>query len=461
MTSAAATFVDDVWACIRGDDLPRATFEHTGGDGALAARLPVADMAAGAVAASLLAASALLAQRNAEPVGTVWLDTDHVAAAFRSERHARVDGRPVGASFAPLSRFWTARDGWIRTHANYAWHEARLLSVLGCGADVDAVARAIEGWRAADLEEAIFAANGCAGMVRDVDEWTSSRQGRAVGALPLLTLERVGNGEPRVLPPSDDAAGGVRVLDLTRVVAGPVGTRTLAAHGADVLRVDSPRLPELDQQWIDSNPGKRSTLLDFATDDGARTLRRLLTGADVVVVGYRPGSLARFGLSPDALASVHPGVVLVTLSAWGEGTSWATRRGFDSLVQSVSGIARVEADGDDPGVLPAQALDHATGYLIAAAAMAALSLQARDGGTWHARFSLAQTAAWLLRAPPRERALPPSSRSDPSPFMVDLHRGDDVVSLVSPPGMLGGRALAWPSAPPARGADEQEWRSSR
>jgi len=455
--------LDAVWELLGGDHLPRAPHSLVGEHvaGLLPATLPVAQFATTAVAASLLGAAALVSVRGDGVTPPTSVEARHVAVAFRSERYTRVNGEPVGASFAPLSRFWRTRDGWIRTHANYPWHEQRLLSVLGCapGSEPSAVARAIEPWRAVELETAIFDANGCAGAVREADAWSQEEQGEAVAREPLLTIERMSDAPPRVRDPASGAATGVRVLDLTRAIAGPVCTRTLAAHGADVLRVDSPSLPELDQQLIDANPGKRSALVDFGTADGRATLQRLLDGADVVVMGYRPGALTRFGLAPDALAAAHPGVVVVTLSAWGETTPWAGRRGFDSLVQSASGIARVEAgDRDEPGVLPAQALDHGTGYLAAAASLCALARQHREGGSWHARLSLAQTAAHLLGAP-RNPEPSGSTDDDVTPYMVEMARGDDVVSLVAPPGMLGGVALEWPAPPPRRGADPPEWRN--
>lgn len=452
------TLLADVWELLAGTRELPAPLARIGSSNVLPATLPVTKLATTSVAASLLAASAVSARRNQEYARAVTLDTRHVATAFHSERHARVNGAPAGASFAPLSRFWPASDGWIRTHANYPWHERRLLSVLDCDSEPEVVGAVIKRWPAAELEEAIFAARGCAAMVREPEEWLAHTQGRAVTELPLVTMERVGDAPSRSRPASPGAMDGVRVLDLTRAIAGPVCTRTLAAHGADVLRLDSPFLPELDQQWIDSNPGKRSALVDFASDVGRATLDRLLGDVDVVVAGYRPGALERFDLTPDQLARRHPGVVLVTLCAWGDRGPWAERRGFDSLVQAVSGIARVEVGGrDEPGVLPAQALDHATGYLAAAAAMAGLVHQMTDGGTWHARLSLAQTAGWLLRAPRADRDAT-TSTWDATRYVVYLPRATDVVSLVAPPGMLGGERLAWPSAPPAPGADSPEWR---
>jgi CoA-transferase family III len=454
------TALREVWQLLTGSRALPVEPTFVGPDNVFASVLGVSELALTSVAASLVAASSLSAARADGRLLPVSLETCHVATAFHSERHARVNGQRAAPGFAPLSRFWPASDGWIRTHANYPWHETRLLSVLGVDADVDAVGAAIAKWDAAELEEAIFAANGCAAKVREPAAWDAHPHGTFIRNLRLLSLDRVGDMPARQKPASRRAMDGVRVLDLTRVIAGPVCTRTLAAHGADVLRIDSPSLPELDSQWIDSTPGKRSASLDFTTDAGRSALERLLDRVDVVVSGYRPGALDPFGLGPVQLAREHPGVILVTLSAWGDRGPWGGRRGFDSLVQAASGIACVEA-GDDPqpGVLPAQALDHATGYLAAAATMAALTRQAAEGGTWHARLSLAQTAAWLLRAPrPSAVAAPPTW--DPASYVVDLPRGTDVLSLVAPPGMLGGERLEWPSAPPESGADPPEWRSS-
>ncbi len=247
------------------------------------------------------------------------------------------------------------------------------------------------------------------------------------------------------------------MLDLTRVIAGPVCTRTLAAHGADVLRIDSPAMAESEFLAADALLGKRSAFLDLRAPDDRSRLEALVADADVVVQGYRPGALVAFGLDPAGLVERHPGLVVVSLSAWGHDGPWSGRRGFDSLVQAASGIAVLErVTGDDtPGVLPAQVLDHATGYLAAAAALVALDRQRRDGGSWLARLSLAQTAAWLLRQP--RRAVPTVDDLDVSPVLVRLARDDHTVTVVAPPGRIDGRPVAWPSAPPRLGADVPWW----
>lgn len=249
------------------------------------------------------------------------------------------------------------------------------------------------------------------------------------------------------------------MLDLTRVIAGPVATRTLAAHGADVLRLDAPQRPELPAQAWDTLSGKRSALLDLGADPGR--LEELLAGADAVVTGYRPGALDRFGLAPEALAQRHPGLVIVTLSAWGHDGPWGARRGFDSLVQAACGIALTEGTAPVsgaapvPGALPAQVLDHATGYLAAAATLLALRRQRREGGTHLARLALVATAGWLQALPRTDPE--PVPAVDPAPHLVTVAAPDGRLTLVAPPGTVGGRPLSWPPPPPAYGAAAPEW----
>jgi crotonobetainyl-CoA:carnitine CoA-transferase CaiB-like acyl-CoA transferase len=237
------------------------------------------------------------------------------------------------------------------------------------------------------------------------------------------------------------------------VIAGPVATRTLAVHGADVLRLDAPARPEIPLQAYDTLPGKRSALLDLATH--GPVLEELLAGADVVVSGYRPRVLDRFGLAPAELARRHPGLVVVTLSAWGHEGPWAHRRGFDSIVQAACGIADAEGTGGVPGALPAQLLDHATGYLAAAGALLALAAQRRGGGSHHVRLALAGTAAWLQSLP---RASPEDAPdADPAPHLVELDAPDGRLTIAAPPGTIDGRALTWPEPAPSYGTTWPLW----
>ncbi|MFF5359171.1 CoA transferase [Streptomyces scabiei] len=398
------TDMDWVWAALGGGPALPSRVSAVERDGVLRARLPVRELARTCVGVCALAAAELGARRaGLAEVPRVRVDDGAVGTAFVSERHLLVDGRaPV--AFAPLSRFWRTADGWVRTHANYPHHRERLLSALGVPETspdpVAAIEAALAGRASLEAEETVYAAGGLAVALRTAAQWAAHEQARAVAARPLVEHERLDTAPARVLAPVGDAspllpAAGLRVLDLTRVIAGPVAGRALALLGADVLRVDPPGLPEIPDQHTDTGSGKRSALLDLGRAADRRVFEELLAAADVVLTGYRPGALDRFGLSPDALAARRPGLVVAQLSAWGAYGPWAGRRGFDSLVQVATGIAAIEGTRERPGALPAQALDHGTGYLLAAAVLRALTEQAEQGYGRVLRLSLARTAAWL------------------------------------------------------------------
>jgi CoA-transferase family III len=332
----------------------------------LAARLPVGMLAAEAVAFAAVAGGSSIA------------GPDRIATAFTSERHFRVGGEPP-AVWAPLSGFWETRDGWLRTHANYPHHRDRLVAALGIPDSADALRARLAELPAVAAEDLIVGRGGIAAAVRTEQQWSEHPHGRAVGSLPLLAVAPRGPGRPRSL-------AGARVLDLTRVIAGPVATRTLALWGADVLRIDPPALPEIEWQHLDGGAGKRTARLDVRSSRFAG----LAAQADVLVHGYRPGALPLA-----AVLAANPSLVVASLSAWGAAGPWAGRRGFDSIVQAAGGIAVTESpDGVRPGALPAQALDHSTGYLLAGAVAALLG----RGGGWSVSTSLARVAHELLHA---------------------------------------------------------------
>ncbi|WP_228982774.1 CoA transferase [Streptomyces sp. DH12] len=461
--------ISDVWAALGADPgLPERVAYHRV-PGLLPSRLPVPELARATVAACALAAAELAATRGGGAVPRVTVDDAAVAAAFRSERYVSLDGRP-GGGFAPLSRFWRTADGWVRTHANYPHHRDRLLTALGLPADADgaAVARELAGRRAPEVEEAVYAAGGLAVAVRDAEAWAAG-QGAPAGGRPALDLERTGDAPG---PPARSAAGpagagapcaGVRVLDLTRVLAGPVATRTLALLGADVLRVDAPGLPESQEAHDDTGSGKRSTLLDLRRGADRRVFEELLSAADVVVTGYRPGALDRFGLAPGALAERRPGLVVARLSAWGGPGPWGGRRGFDSLVQAATGIALAEGGGAEPGALPAQALDHGTGYLVAAAVLRALTERHRSGGTWRVEAALTRTAHLLTHGTDREDPAPGASPGTgrggaPAPRLLERDTPRGRLRYAPSPVSYEGGPRDWARPPGRWGADEPGWR---
>jgi len=429
------------WSALGGDARLLDLVEVTGNDdaGLLPSTFAVLPAMVAAVSASTLAASVLDAARRVGSPAPVLIDAKHVAAAARSERYARVEGLPEVDLFAPLSRFWRTADGWLRLHTNYDWHKKRALRVLACQDRPEAVKEAVLSWSGAELEDALAMAGAVGYAVRSRSQWQAHPQGRAVSALPLLG-SAAGSGPGRSAGAGRGAVG-LRVLDLTRVIAGPVATRTLAAWGADVLRLDSPHLPEISAQALDTLQGKRSALLDVSEPRGRARLEQLLADADVLVQGYRPGALDRYGLAPDALVERHPHLSVVTLSAWGTTGPWAARRGFDSLVQCPTGIALAEGAAGNPGALPAQALDHATGYLAAAAAMLALAGIQRGEPPQSVRLSLAQTARWLMAAGIHERSAP--RESSPEEHMVTLPGASRPVHVIAPPGRVGDLLPRW------------------
>ncbi|MEU8518334.1 CoA transferase [Streptomyces sp. NBC_01216] len=445
-----------LWSALGGDPALLRRVSYGGPPGLLPARLPVMTLARSTVAVAGLAA----AEREGG-TGRVRVDDGAVATAFVSERHLRIDGRaPV--SFAPLSRFWRTADGWVRTHANYPHHRAALLAALGVREEsAQAVAAVIAERPATEVETAVYAAGGLAVALRTPREWAAHPQGREVAARPLLTAQRLDDAVPARFrqrgtrhgtgKPARGTGGAagltapdgrpLRVLDLTRVIAGPVATRTLALLGADVLRIDPPQRPELPDQHTDGDIGKRTAALDLTRPSDRRTLDDLLDSADVLVTGYRPGALDRFGLH-------RPGLVVARLSAWGDYGPWGERRGFDSLVQAATGIAVTEGSTEQPGALPAQALDHGSGYLLAAAVLRSLTEQDRDGGTRLVRLALAQTGHWLSAALPRY---------EPEPHLTERDGPAGRLRYARSPVVYDGGPADWSRPPGPAGADAPEW----
>ncbi len=455
--SRAMTRLASFWSGLGGDPALLSRVSAVERPGVLPSRLPVREFAGACVGVCALAAAELAARRTGGgEVPAVRVDDGAVATAFVSERHLRTDGR-AAESFAPLSRFWRTADGWVRTHANYPHHRARLLTALGVPEDPDAVAAVLARRSAREVEETVTAAGGLAVALRTPEEWAAHGQAAAVARLPLVERVRLdaapareftaAGGDP-LLP-----AAGLRVLDLTRVVAGPVATRTLALLGADVLRLDPPGLPELPDQHTDTGFGKRSALVDLAS--GREVFEELLARADVVVTGYRPGSLNRFGLSAEALAGRRPGVVVAQLSAWGAAGPWAGRRGFDSLVQVATGIAHIEGEHGRPGALPAQALDHGTGYLLAAGVLRALSDQADAGGGRLVRVALARTAAEVRAGADGSAAH--GGEVPATPWLAERNSPLGRLRYALPPVDFEGGPRDWARPPGAWGADAARW----
>ena len=379
---------------------PALDFAHlTGSDPVFPSSFKVGTAAQSTIAAAALAACEVGQQRG---VARQRVSVDMLHAACECTGWFSLDGI-VPEVWDKFSGLYRASDGWVRIHTNFEHHRVGALKLLGLDAATCERAdaeRAMLAWRAIDFETAAANAGMVATALRTFDEWDATQQGRAIASQPLFTLERIADAAPLPLAKLDESQRpleGIKVLDLTRILAGPVGGKALALYGADVMLVNSPHLPNIDA-IADTSRGKRSAQVDLTTGEGKATMRELVSQAHVFMQGYRPGGLQALGFGAEQAASMRPGIVYVSLTAYGTQGPWADRRGFDSLVQTATGFnhAEGEAKGDgQPRALPMQMLDEATGYLIALGACAALYRQQREGGSWHVRVSLAQTGHWI------------------------------------------------------------------
>ncbi|WP_037987763.1 CoA transferase [Thalassospira permensis] len=358
--------------------------------------------------------------------------------------------RPMGWELPPvwdaIAGDYQTADGWIRLHTNAPHHRAAALSVLGDYTDREALAPIVANWKSDDLETAIIAAGGCAATMRSLGDWQSHPQGVAIAAEPLIGWQHHGiTAKSRHVIRPNRPLAGIRVLDLTRVLAGPVAGRFLAAYGADVLRIDPPHwdegavIPEI-------TLGKRCAGLDLKSTEDRKTFESLLAGADILLHGYRPDALPGLGYGADELRRINPGLIDVTLCAYGWTGPWAKRRGFDSLVQMSCGIADFgmkQADAPKPTPLPVQALDHATGYLMAASTIHALLLRSQTGQITTARHSLARTAHLLCQTaqPTRPQTIAPETENDIAPHLETTSWGK--ARRVRFPATIDGVAHGW------------------
>jgi crotonobetainyl-CoA:carnitine CoA-transferase CaiB-like acyl-CoA transferase len=456
-----------LWQSLEGDASVLAAVDLTGAEPALPSSFAVGTAAQASIAAAALAARELAVLRGG-PRQRVAVDMRHAAIEFRSERYLRVAGEPPADPWDKIAGLYRTGDGgWVRLHTNFPHHRDGMLALLGCDYERESVARALRGWQAVDLESAAAEAGLCATALRSFAEWDAHPQGQAVAALPVLSVARLHEGDapPRAFAPLPAGARplhGLRVLDLTRVIAGPVAGRTLAAHGADVLLITGAHLPAIPSLVIDTGRGKRSAQLDLRAPAGRDALRGLLRDADVFLQGYRPGGLQGLGFGPEDAARLKPGIVYASLSAYGPSGPWAGRRGFDSLVQTASGfnVAEAEAAGaEQPKVLPAQALDHAAGYLLAFGIARALARRAAEGGSWHVQVSLAQTGRWLrgLGRVPQGLQTPEPSADEVKALLEESESGFGPLAAVRHAGRLLDTPSRWSRPAVPLGTDAPVW----
>ena len=374
----------------------------TGGtDPILPTSFRIGDTSTAALSAVGLAVSDLWESRTGRRQ-EVSVDARRATASLRSGKYMQMDGAGVSTERNTVMGVYPTKDGrWSYLHCNFPNHRAAALSVLGVAEDRDAVIKAVAKWNAQDLEDAIIEAKGAGGMVRTMEEWAKHPQAAAIANLPLMEIVKLADSPPEALPEGSRPLSGVRVLDLTRVLAGPTCARTLAEHGADVMKITGAHLPNIGYQEYDTGHGKLNAQLDLRETKDMETLRGLVSQTDVFSQGYRPGTLGGRGLSPEELAELRPGIVYISMCAFSHMGPWASRRGFDTVVQTVSGITNRQGDlfpGANPGpqFYPVSAIDYLTGYLMAFGGMVALNRRVHEGGSWLVRISLAQVGRWLV-----------------------------------------------------------------
>ena len=451
-----------LWQLTGGNPSALDAVTLTGDEQLLPSSFHVAASAQVPIAAAGLAAAEIWKLRKGEPQ-QVTVDTLHAVVECRSERYLRLDGKPPPPTWDPTAGIYRTRDArYVRLHTNFAHHRAAVCNVLGCEPEREKIQAALMEWDGEAFETAAYAGGAVVSFMRSPEEWSATPHAKALSALPVLTIEKIGEAPPKAWPAGERPLAGIRVLDLSRVIAGPVAGRTLAVHGADVLLVYGPDLPAIPWLTIDTGRGKLSTFIELASEEGRAKLRDLLAQADIFSQGYRPQAIAGYGFSPEEAAKISPGIVYVTLSAYGHAGPWAERRGFDSLVQTTTGFNHAEGQAaglDGPKELPAQMLDHASGYLMAFGAMMAKARQSREGGSWHVRVSLAQTGRWLWNlGRVADGFKQPDLKADAvTPFMEDVPSGFGALNAVRHAAILSKTPAFWARPAVPLGTHKAEW----
>jgi CoA-transferase family III len=456
MTALSTELTRFTWSAVGGQASAADAVTFTGAGG-LRSAFAVTDIASAAIATAALSIVELLREVKGEDP-SITIDRRLSSMWFWASIRP-LDWRPSPV-WDPIAGDYEARDGWIRLHTNAPHHRAAAERVLGAQGDKEAVARAVAQWSKAELESAVVGAGGCAAEMRAVAEWQQHPQGHAVAAEPLVhRFTREPAAKPNWSVPSARPLKGLRVLDLTRVLAGPVASRFLAGYGAEVLRIDP---PDWDEPSVvpEVTLGKRCARLDLHEPGDRATFERLLSSADVLLHGYRPDALDRLGYDAQTRRRLSPGLVDVYLDAYGWSGPWAVRRGFDSLVQMSSGIAEAgmrRAQATKPVPLPVQALDHATGYLMAAAAIRGITLRMQQGNGSEARLSLARTANLVIDQPAarEEEPLASEMESDRSPEIELTDWGK--AQRILPPVQIAGVPLQWDLPARKLGSAAPQW----
>lgn len=432
-------------------------------------RFPVSETVAAALAAVGVALTDIL-ELKTKRRQRVAIDVRHAAAALKSA-YLLQRPDPSGAfkdvvnqqhlAMRQMTQPWPTKDGrWFLPHFGLENLRARVLKVLDCDPTPDSVGKAVARWDALDLENAIAEARACGGMVRSPEEWLAHPHGKLLSERPVVEVIKIGDADVRPLPRADRLLGGVRVLDLTRILAGPMAARTLAEHGADVLNVTKKGAPYIPEHVTDTGHGKRSCFIDLDSIEGRKDMLRLLGAADVLTQSYRPGTLDKFGYSPEEAAAARPGIVYVSISCYGADGPFSNRGGWEQLGQVVTGVCHANGE-DKPALLPVPACDYTTGYLAAYGALLGLHKRATEGGSWHVRVSLCQSGMLIQRQGMIDKTVAPRALE---PHELDSLRITSETAAgplrhLGPVLRLSETAPRWEKPTPALGSSTPDWQA--
>ena len=448
----------------RADTSNQQTLQIVGRDPVIATRFRAGEAAAAVLAANATAAADLWCARGG-PSQDIEVDVRAAAASLVSFAYLRYQNASFERRGQATTALYRARDGrWIHLHGGFSSREGTL-ALLKCDDDANAIATSVAEWDAQALEDALAERGVCGAKLRSADEWRAHPQGIALARVPLVEIIRLGDARPEPIPgPRADEYGarplsGVRVLDLTRVLAGPTCARTLAEHGAEVLHVRSPKLPSIEPFVIDTNPGKRSCFLDLDREQDAEQLRALVRDAHVFSQGYRPGALARRGFAPEELARIRPGIIAVSIDCYGHEGPYAGRPGWEQLAQTVTGMALEHAGDEHPALVPAAINDYTTGYLGALGVMRALARRTTEGGSWHVRVSLARTSMWIMSLPRTDPDARPGGFDAASiaPWIIEMDTAWGPLTRLGPIARMSETPPQWALPPAPLGSDPPSW----
>ena len=454
---------------LAGLELPAgAEYEIVGQDPILRSPHHLGEGAAVARLLTGLAASELWRLRTGRGQLVV-VDARHAAASLRSYLYAHPVGEPAPAPDAAarargslrVTRIVGARDGrYVQLHGSF--HDGpTILEELGLdeSATAEEIDVAVAGRDPFELEDAFVAREVCGGVVRSKQEWASHPQGRAIADVPVVSISKIGQAPPEPLPDGERPTSGVRVVDLTRVLAGPTCAKTIAEHGADVLHISAPHLEAGGPFALETGIGKRQAILDLRNADDAETMREIVGSADVFSQGYRLGTLARRGFGPEQVAALRPGIVYVSENCYGHVGPWAERPGWEQLGQAATGMSYREGQAGDggPRLAPAAVNDYSTGFLAAFGAMAALARRATEGGSWHVQVSLCQTCMWYQRLGDDNR-MDEADAGDVSAFTAEMDTADfGRIRYLTPAVHLSDTPPRWDLPPARQGAHDPVW----